>query len=165
MLLREMSSARVAAVAALFLSLSLAPQLLLFAVNQRSTDKVMSRRDVASAEAVRRIKAAEGVAFVNDADLALHAGIQPSFEQHPFSILAHAGRWDAQPLADAIGRKKFSVIESSFDLAVDPIPVYQGIKVWPESVVRAARKSYCLTWSAPLLSEVGNGFWLYEPCR
>src|SRR5438132_1126152 len=139
--------------------------MLLFVANQRWTSRAMSRRAVASAEAVRRIKAVGGVAFVNDADLALHAGIRPSFEQHPFSILAEAGRWDPRPLADAIERKRFSVIESSFDLAAGPVPVSQGVKVWPTSVVLAVRKSYCLSWSALLPTEVGYGFWLYEPCR
>ena len=163
--LRKASSRSVAAGVALFLSLSLCPQVFVFGADLRSEATMGLRRSVASAEAVRHIREAGGRPFINDADLALHVGVQPSFEQHPFSVLANKGRWDPRTLAKAVEDRKFSVIESSFDLRKDPIPTYQGIDVWPKVLVIAARRSYCLTWDEPLPSDIGNGFWLYEPCR
>jgi hypothetical protein len=119
----------------------------------------------ANAEAVERIESLNGELLADRHDLAIESGHRPTFDAPPFAILAVRGNWDPDPLANAVRRRRFGVIQSSFALHSDPIPTYQGIRHWPRVVVEAARKSYCLRWSTDVGSLTAPGIWIYAPCR
>lgn len=148
----------VAACAAL--ALMLVPQVLDGARDLRNLPGLLSDWDTANSEAVSRIRAANGPLFADRADLAIEAGQEPVFDAPPFRGLAEEGVWDPAPVARAIRRREYAVIQSGFDLYRDPIRTYHGLPDWPPEIVLAVRDAYCPVWTSP-----GQDIWLYQRCR
>ena len=153
-----------AGVAALALALALLPQTVKSVEDTNAIRDDLSALREVNAEAVARISARGGVLFGDRSDLALAAGREPRFDAAPFVLLERSGEWDPGPVARRVRSRDYATIQSSFDLAVDPVPTYQGVPAWPLSVVEAARERYCETWSTEVSSATAPGIWLYSPC-
>jgi 4-amino-4-deoxy-L-arabinose transferase-like glycosyltransferase len=162
--LRRHAGAAATAVAALLLALTLLPQTLKTLEDTNAIRDDLSALDDVNTEAAARMAAAGGEVFGDRSDLALAAGGPPSFDAAPFVLLERSGEWDPGPVAEAVRAGRFETIQSSFDLAADPVPSYQSVPAWPLSVIEAARASYCEVWSTELSSATAPGIWLYRPC-
>ena len=162
--LRRHAGAAATGVAALLLALTLLPQTLKTLEDTNAIRDDLSALEDVNEEAAERMAAGGGEVFGDRSDLALAAGGPPSFDAAPFVLLERSGEWDPGPVAEAVRARRFATIQSSFDLAADPVPSYQGVPAWPLSVIEAARASYCEAWSTEVSSATAPGIWLYRPC-
>ncbi len=122
----------------------------------RTTGARVEALDAVNAQAVAAIRATPGSKLITRPDLAVRAGIDPTYDPAVVAQRAAAGTFDPAPYVERLRRGDYALLVTSFDVK-GVVPDYQGIPTMPPAMARAAAARYCPAGG-------GEGAFLYRPC-